>query len=122
MARNLLRALVIVLFFSVTLFAEKINTKKVYYGDHSQYSSPACIELHKVLASYPLYQTLDQYSKEEPEYWLIVRKVDENLLKAFRALEKEKGYDLIGEKGFLSESEKNTPDISDELLRILKKL
>ncbi|HIE44416.1 MAG TPA: hypothetical protein EYP78_06455 [Candidatus Omnitrophica bacterium] len=111
---------ILILGFFVSLHATEVKLEDVYYGNPSDYSSPASIELNKVLLSYRLYQELKQFSMNEPEYWLLLEKVNKNLMRTFEIISRDNGYDIIGEKGFIAGYQGEIPDITQLVLERLK--
>jgi hypothetical protein len=93
----------------------------VYYGQPQGHSRPASLAIRKVLQGIPPYRKLaaSKLSSEKPEYWLLMSEINRDLNQAFKKVKEKFGYDLIGEKGYLSLPGKKLPDITRKVIECL---
>ncbi len=105
----------ILLFLMVSLVYSQNN---IYYGNPKKFNNPATLQISKVISSHPSYPLLKSYSSEDPDFWLILERINQEILATIRKVARERGYDLVGEKGFLK---KEMPDITDEVIENLRR-
>ena len=98
-------------------------TGKVYLGDKSNYSNPACVKIKDIYAVIPEYQEIEErgLTKDDAEYWPLIRKASSRFLEALGKVAEaaEPDYDLVGEVGFIEG--KTPPDITDDVIEQVKK-
>ena len=101
--------------------AVAIDSRLVYYGQPGSYSKPASLVLQKVLQVIPAYRKLvaSKPSSDKPEYWLLMAEINRDLGQAFKKVKEKFGYDLIGEKGYLSPAKEKLPDITRQTIECL---
>ena len=101
--------------------AVAIDYSLVYYGEPEDYSKPASVVIQKVLQVIPAYRKLvaSKLSSDKPEYWLLMSEINRDLNQAFEKVKKKFGYDLIGEKGYISLSEEKLPNLTKKLIEYL---
>ncbi len=114
--RFLLVGFLVVLIIS-TLSAGEINLNSVYYGDPFNFKKPASIDMEAVINSHPLYQRLSSCSEKEPDFWIYLNQINQDIFDILDRISQEKGYDLILER----DSIKNVPDITKEIISRLNK-
>lgn len=106
-----------VIFLALAGSAAELRPSQVYYGDPFNFKHPASINMEKVINSHPLSKKLSSYSEKEPEFWLYLNKINQDIFDVLHNFAQEKGYDLIVERG----SMKNVPDITREVISCLKR-
>jgi hypothetical protein len=101
----------------------KIDTDKIYYGDARKYSRPAVVEADKVYRRIPAYQEIleRKLTRNDPDYWPLVRKASQAFVKALRKVCKAKSYDLVGEVHSISIEGQTIPDITADVIAALEK-
>ena len=102
----------------------KIDEDKIYYGDVRKYSRPAVVDAAKVYRQIPAHQEILQrkLTRDDPDYWPLMRKASQMFLKALRNVCQEKGYDLIGEVRTITIDGGATPEITSDVIATLQKL
>ncbi len=101
--RIIYMALLTAITTSLLVSAEGIDKGKLYYGEPESYQKPGYIILQEVLKASPSYQRIieENISSDRAEYWVLVNRANQDAQEAFKRVERECGYDLIGEKGFI---------------------
>ncbi|NOZ64853.1 MAG: hypothetical protein GXO71_08065 [Caldiserica bacterium] len=106
-----------VIFLALISSAGEVNPSQVYYGDPFNFKQAVSVNMEKVISAHPLSGKLSSYSEKEPEFWIYLNKINQDIFNALHTIAQERGYDLIVAKG----SMKNIPDITREVISCLKR-
>ncbi len=101
----------------------KIDEDKIYYGDIEKYNNPAVVDAAEVYRQIPAHQELvrRKLTREDPDYWPLMRKASQIFVRALRKACQKKGHDLVGEVDSITMDGGEIPEITSEVIRILKK-
>lgn len=101
----------------------KIDADKIYYGDAKKYNNPAVVDAAKVYRHIPAHQEIIErkLTRDDPDYWPLMRKASQAFVRALRKICREKGYDLVGEVRSISIDGKTVPDITAQVISKLEK-
>jgi len=100
----------------------KIDQNKIYYGDAQNFTSPAVVDAMEVYKEIPAHQEIMRrnLTREDPDYWPLMRKASQLFVRALRKACQSKGYDLVGEVDSITIEGEKVPEITAEVIKILK--
>jgi len=110
------------LFTYQLVFAEvTVKEEQVYYGNAKEYSSPAQLELAKVLDATKEYQRIkkEKIKSENPLYWILLQRANEKVQAAIKKVAENKKYDLVGELGYITGNTNPIPNITQQVIEAL---
>lgn len=118
-----LTAIFIVLLFTYQIVCAEVTVKeeKIYYGDVKEYTSPAQLELNKILDATKECQRIkkEKIKNDNPLYWILLQRANEKVQAAIKKVATDKKYDLVGEIGFITGYSKPIPDITQQVIDAL---
>ena len=81
------------------------------------------VEAAKVYKQIPAHQELldRKLTRDDPDYWPLMRKASQAFVRALRKVCKEKGHDLVGELRTITIDGAAPPDITLEVIKALDK-
>ncbi len=96
----------------------RIDADKIYYGDAQKYSRPAVVDAARVYRRIPAHQEIlaRRLTRNDPDYWPLMRKASQAFVKALKKVCQEKGYDLVGEVKTIVIDGQPAPEITDEVI------
>lgn len=99
----------------------KIDEEKIYFGDVRRFSKPATVDAQKVYNRIPAYRKIVEkgLSRDDPEYWPLMRKAASEFTRVIKAVSRAGGYDLVGEVGSITSDEDEIPDVTEEAMRLV---
>ncbi|MFB3897037.1 MAG: hypothetical protein ACE14V_12115 [bacterium] len=113
----------IAILFVYQLVSAEVTIKedKIYYGNVKEYSSPAQLELNKVLDATKEIQRIkkEKIKSDNPLYWILMQRANEKVQTAIKKIATEKSYDLVGELGYITGFSKPIPDITQSVIDAL---
>ncbi|MCX7920338.1 MAG: OmpH family outer membrane protein [bacterium] len=120
----LLAGVVLFTYFAIGAFATDqitIKEEKVYFGNPKNYTSPAQLELAKVLDATREYQRIkkEKMKSDNPLYWILLQRANEKVYTAIKKVAEEKKYDLVGELGYITGTTDPIPDITKSVIDAL---
>jgi hypothetical protein len=118
-----LTLVLIAIIFTYQLVAAEVTVKeeKVYYGNVKEYSSPAQIELCKVLDATKECQRIkkEKIKNDNPLYWILIQRANEKVQAAIKKVATDKKYDLVGELGYITGYPNPIPEITQQVIEAL---
>ncbi|MDI6784644.1 MAG: OmpH family outer membrane protein [bacterium] len=98
-----------------------VKEERVYYGNPKNYTSPAQLELVKVLDATKEYQRIkkEKIKSENPLYWILLQRTNEKVQAAIKKVAENKKYDLVGELGYITGNPDPIPDITQQVIGAL---
>lgn len=109
--------------FAYQLVSAEVTIKedKIYFGTAKQYSSPAQLEMSKVLDATKEIQRIkkEKIKSDDPLYWILMQRANEKVQTAIKKIATEKSYDLVGELGYITGDSKPIPDITQSVIDAL---
>ena len=100
----------------------EIDESQVYYGSATSYKKAGEIDCNAVFRAIPEYQTIrEEGLKEGVRYDFLLLRANEKFKKALKRAHKRNGYDLIVQKGAITGSESEIPDITQTVIALLPK-
>lgn len=107
----------------------EIKKERIYYGDCTRFATPAVLSARKVYESIPAYRSILErgLTKDDPEYWPLLRRAARIFLVALKRVCREEGFDLVGEIESIRPAEDgdqddendngdSVPDITDQVI------
>ncbi len=88
-----------------------------------KYSRPAVVEAARVYRQIAAHQEIVErkLTRDDPDYWPLMRKASQAFVRALRKACKEKGYDLVGELRTISIDGASPPDMTADVIKALDK-
>jgi hypothetical protein len=118
-----LAIVLITILFAYQLVSAEVTVKeeKIYYGTTKEYSSPAQLELNKVLEATKECQRIkkEKIKSDNPLYWILVQRANEKVQAAIKKVATDKKYDLVGELGYITGYTKPIPEITQQVVEAL---
>ena len=99
-----------------------IDINGIYLGDADNYKKPAVISIKDIIASHPGYKLVLKHNlnSEQAKYWILTDKINDDINKVLKQISRQSGWDLIGETGFITNSPLYIPDITDQVIKVIK--
>ena len=100
-----------------------IDEADIYYGDPSDFTKPAVVDVDRVYMSIPEYKEIIDRDMDDskPRYLMLMRTASKKFRTALKKAAKAKGYDLIGGLGAIEIEGKTVPEITDLVISKLPK-
>jgi hypothetical protein len=101
----------------------RIETTRLYYGDSDNFSRPAAVDHEMAYMNISYYKIIlrRNLTRNDPRYWLLLKKTNEVFQQAVAAVAEERGYDLVGDTGAISASDgMKISDITNEVIERVK--
>ncbi len=99
-----------------------IDADKIYYGDVRKYSHPVTVDAAKVYKQIPAHREIAdrKLTRDDPDYWPLLRKASQAFVKALRKVCQAKGYDLVAEAGTMRIDGQSVPEITADVIAALE--
>ena len=118
-----LALILIAIIFTYQFVSAEVTVKeeKIYYGTAKEYSSPAQLELCKVLDATKEWQRIkkEKIKNDNPLYWILVQRANEKVQAAIKKVATDKKYDLVGELGYITGNPNPIPEITQQVIEAL---
>jgi len=87
--------------------AQTVDVNAYYFGDPENYTQPAAVDMLMIRDATPEYREIKRrkIDTDRAEYWILINKAYERIERALQRVAQYKGYDLIGEIGFVTDAE-----------------
>jgi hypothetical protein len=94
----------------------------IYFGKTEGAKKPAEVTAKTVFAEIPEYKRIQDkgLTKDDAEYWVLLRKANEKFNRAIRKVAEEAKFDVIAEKG-TQKFDPTPPDITKRVIEALRK-
>jgi hypothetical protein len=99
----------------------RIEEDKIYFGNAKKFQKPCVIEAQKVYDGISSYQKIVEhgFTKDNPEYWPLMRKAAAAFVRALKEVCKTGEFDLVGEIGAIDCREHEVPDVTKDVLKLV---
>jgi hypothetical protein len=114
-----MRTLIILLLLNTTI---QVDPQRLYRGDPADFRKAACVSADQIYDAIPAYQEIVDrgLTKDQPQYWILISKANQDFHDALVQAEKQLGYDLIGERGTIRIDANPPTDITAQLIKLLR--
>lgn len=98
-----------------------IDEGAIYYGNSSDFSKPAVVDVDKVYLKIPEYKEIRDRDMDssDPRYLMLMKAASDKFLSAVESVAEDTGYDLIGGLGSIKIEGKKVPEITSLVIKAL---
>jgi len=102
---------------------EELDSKKIYWGQPSDFETPGEVDFGAVIKATPAYKSIkdDKIETGTAKYWILISKASDQAAKVVADVGNETDYDLIADLGYLG-SLTDPIDATDVTDLVLEKL